>query len=501
MVSKKDLQLAEERLSDPLWRLNNLYQIVDRNGQRQTFKLNWAQEELYNNMWYFNLVLKARQLGISTFICLLFLDRCLFNSDLQAGVIAHTLEDAQQLFKRIKFAYDNLPEALKSEIKATNDSARELCFSNGSSLRTGLSMRGGTLNYLHVSEFGKISAQRPDHAEEIISGSLNTISAGQYVFIESTAEGKSGHFFEMCREARALSDQDKKLSKLDFRFFFFPWHRCPDYVLDEKVTISEDLEKYFESLRKEHEITLTQKQKGWYAKKQATQFDNMLREFPSTPDESFQSATDGCYYARQLSLARMEGRISKVYYSEELPVHTAWDIGYGDSTAIWLFQIEGQEIHLIDYIENSNEPLTYYLKLLKQRGYVFGKHLVPHDAAAHEYGSGLTRIEIARKNGFAFTLVPDISIDEGIDAVRHLFVRCWFDEVKCQKGIMALDNYKRAWNKTQGCWSSHPLHNDASHGSDAFRMLAVGYNRLFDNGLSQTEIDRLYEQNNPRFVA
>ena len=113
-----DLTIAEKKMLDAKWRINNLYYIVDKQGRKIKFNLNWAQESLYDNMWYCNVILKARQLGISTFVCLLFLDRCLFNSNQSAGIIAHTLEDAQQLFRRVKFAYDSLPDQLKSIITA-----------------------------------------------------------------------------------------------------------------------------------------------------------------------------------------------------------------------------------------------------------------------------------------------------------------------------------------------------------------------------------------------
>ena len=100
---------AESHLNDPLWRLNNLYWIIDKSGNKSLFNLNWAQKKLYHDMWYCNIILKARQLGISTFVCLLFLDRCLFNSNQHAGIIAHTREDAEVMFRRVKFAYDCEP--------------------------------------------------------------------------------------------------------------------------------------------------------------------------------------------------------------------------------------------------------------------------------------------------------------------------------------------------------------------------------------------------------
>src|SRR5690606_27709129 len=181
-------QMAESGLSDPLWRLNNLYWIIDKSGNKSLFQLNWAQQQLYDDMWYMNLILKARQLGISTFVSLLFLDRCLFNSNQHAGIIAHTREDAEAMFRRVKFAYDSLPAELKAVRQVNTDNARELQLSNGSSLRVGTSMRSSTLQYLHISEFGKICAKFPDKAREIVTGSLNALAPGQYVFIESTAE-------------------------------------------------------------------------------------------------------------------------------------------------------------------------------------------------------------------------------------------------------------------------------------------------------------------------
>ncbi len=291
-MNQSETALAEKRLSDPMWRLQNLYYIVDKHGRKVRFEPNWAQKQLYHDMWYCNIILKARQLGISTFVCLLFLDRCLFNSNLAAGVIAHTREDAEQLFKRIKFAYDSLPDAIKALRPATVDSARELVFSNGSSLRVGTSMRGSTLQYLHISEFGKICAKFPDKAQEIITGSLNTLAPGQYVFIESTAEGREGRFYEICKQAQALAASGKDLSKMDFRFHFFSWFGEPSYRIGSPLGMSQEIHEYFISLEGLG-IKLDPEQKFWYAARHATQGEDMKREFPSTPEEAWEQSTEG----------------------------------------------------------------------------------------------------------------------------------------------------------------------------------------------------------------
>jgi len=498
VLSMKELNLkgAERLLNDPLWRLNNLYWIIDKAGNKSLFRLNWAQEELYNNLWYCNLILKARQLGISTFVCLLFLDRCLFNSNQHAGIIAHTREDAEVMFRRVKFAYDCLPHELKSILSVNTDNSRELQLSNGSTLRVGTSMRSSTLQYLHISEFGKICAKYPDKAREIVTGSLNALAAGQYIFIESTAEGREGNFYEMCKEAQALQDSGKKLTSLDFRFHFLPWWRHKSYRIDPSyITIPNHYATYFNELEQIIGAQIDDQQRAWYVKRASTQGDDMKREFPSTPEEAFEASNEGLYYGKQMAETRREGRIHNVYYDANTPVHTAWDLGYNDSTAIWFFQQCGQEIHLLEYYENSGEALTHYLHYLKSKPYNYGKHLVPHDASVHEYSTGLSRTEVARNHGVQFTLVPDIGVNEGIDASRNLLNRCWFDEAKCSKGITALDSYKKEWNDRHGCWSSYPLHNFASHGADAFRMLSVGIGKLASKGLTAEEWRKIRLEN------
>ncbi len=458
---------------DSYKRLNSLYYIINKRGVKLRFECNWAQKELYHNMWYCNIVLKARQLGISTFICMLFLDRCLFNDNVAAGIICHTREDAELMFKRVKYAYDNLPPFITNSITATIDSARELVFNNGSSIRVGTSMRGSTLQYLHISEFGKICAKYPEKATEIITGSLNTIASGQYCFIESTAEGREGYFYDLCKQAQNLQKLETELSPLDFKFHFFPWHKEPTYRIGNQIVLQQESLDYFASLS-DRGVDLDPEQKFWYAARYATQGDEMLREYPSTPDEAFEQANEGLYYGRLIGLTRLEKRIGFVPYDRELPVHTAWDLGFNDSTAIWFFQVLNKEIRMIDYLEGSGESLSHWLGLVKSKGYVYEKHLAPHDIMNHEYSTGMTRQAFGRKMGINLIPVPKTGVIEGIDLVRGILPRCWFDERKCSQGIIALDNYKKEWDDKHGCWRSQPLHNQYSHGADAFRYLACG---------------------------
>ncbi len=493
--SKEEVELAK-KLSDPLWRLNNLYYIQDKSGHRVLFQLNWAQKCLYDDMWYCNVILKARQLGISTFVCMLFLDRCLFNPDQSAGIIAHTFEDAQHMFRRVKYAYDGLSQSLKDAITCDNDTAQMLKFSNGSSLRVGISLRSSTFQYLHISEFGKICAKYPDKAQEIITGSLNTVAAGQYVFIESTAEGREGYFYDICKLAQ--SRQGKDLSKLDFKFHFFPWWGDPSYRIGSCFSMDKELQDYFLHL-KGLGINLDEEQKNWYVSRESTQKDNMRREYPSTPDESWEQSNEGMYYGKLMTMARIEKRIGFVPYEEAIPVYTAWDLGLSDDMAIWFFQLHKKEIRLIDY-ESGSGSLQHWLGIVKSKPYVYEKHLAPHDVIVRSMNDNVSRQDFARKMGINLIQVPIAKIMVGIDTARNILNRCWFDEKKCVSGISALENYKKEWDDKLGMWKQSPLHNWASHGADAFRTLAMGLD-LIQNKLSQDDIAKMnhnaqkYQQN------
>ena len=189
---------------------------------------------------------------------------------------------------------------------------------------------------------------------------------------------------------------------------------------------------------------------------------------------SWTASIKGAYYGKQLAEAQEQDRIGKVPYDPRLPVQTAWDLGVGDSTAIWFFQVLGQEIRIIDYHEDSGEGLPYYAKILDQRGYKYGDHWAPHDIQVRELGSGKSRIETAKLLGIQFRIVPNLSIDDGINAVRNTIPRCWIDAKKCELGLQALRNYRKEYDDRRQEYKPRPLHDWSSHAADAFRYLAVG---------------------------
>jgi hypothetical protein len=463
-----------DQFADQRWRLDNLYYITDKDGNETRFRMWPEQEELWDGLHYRNCILKARQRGFSTLIQLWMLDSCVFDKNIQAGVIAHTREDAEAIFKtKVKYAYDRLPEGIRAANSATQDAARHLTFKNGSGIRVGTSLRSGTFQYLHVSEFGKICAQFPDKAEEVITGSFNTVPKDGIIFVESTAEGQAGRFYEMCQTAQAKQRRDDRLTNLDFKFWFFPWWRGAEYSLPGDEPIPSSFEEYFKRLN-ELGIEVDHGQKLWYVKMAETQGDKMKREYPSYPEEAFEAAIEGAYYGQHLARADAEGRICNVPHDDALPVETWWDLGISDNTAIWLAQrTRGGEIHLIDYYENSGEALSHYVQWLESRPYTYAVDVLPHDARAREMASGKSLQTAANELGRKTTIAPNVSVAEGIDAVRRILGRCWFDKGKCEQGLKAMRAYRKEWDESRADWKQRPLHDWASHAADAFRMGAL----------------------------
>ncbi len=188
----------------------------------------------------------------------------LFESAMCA-LITHTLNDAKRLFQeKVKYAYDKLPAEIKAANPDSNDSSGELVFKKGGSLYVSTSFCGGTLRYLHVSEFGKICAKYPDKAREIVTGAFEAVSTGCFATIESTAEGRAGYFFDYCQTAEKALLQGKPLSALDCKFFFFSWWKNPHYAIDPVESLPQRLVEYFAEVEAKHGVVVSERQKAWY---------------------------------------------------------------------------------------------------------------------------------------------------------------------------------------------------------------------------------------------
>ncbi len=480
-----DEQDALAKFSDRYWRLNNLYRVQDETGADVPFVMNEAQNELWDDLHHCNIIPKARQLGFSTFICIFILDACLFIPNTSAGTIDITLDDAKKKLEKIRFAYDRVPQEIRSAVPLVTENKQSLEWANGSSATVGTSHRGGTLQILHVSEFGKIAAKYPDKAREIRTGAFGTVHAGQMIFIESTAEGASGAFHELTMQAKADQEEGRKLSPQDFRLHFYPWHKHKGYVDDpESRVVPEELAKYFDELEEEHQIALTPEQRAWYvSKRRSVGPDDMLREYPATLEEAFNVSLEGAYFKDQMSKLRTTGRLLKIPLNPALPVNTFWDIGVDDSTSVWFHQQGAAGSHaLVDYFEASGEGIDFYIKMLEdkriEREWTYGKHYGPHDLENRDWAAPGAKpaVEVARELGLIFEVVPRIANKiDAINAARTFLSVAAIDEQYCDQGIKCLDNYRKKWNDRLSDWSSEPLHDWSSHGADALMTGACGF--------------------------
>lgn len=474
-LSDEELDLYNN-LKDMKWRLNNLYYIINKNGKKVKFKTNWAQEHILSNLWFFTIILKARQLGITTFFCILYLDQILFKANKTAAIIAHTDGDTKKIFQRIKFAWENLPELLKQEIGLPiSDSVGELKFPNGSSIYVARSTRGSALQFLHISEFAKICAKYPEKAREIVTGAINSVEKGNFVSIESTAEGKEGYFADYCLEAQQAAKEGRVLSELDFKYFFFPWWEEPSYRLSGEVNISKEYEQYFEKLATAHGVILDDEQKMWYIAKKKKNDEDMFREYPSIWEEAFQAQIEGAYYAQQMQKVYEDNRITNVPWDARYPVFTYWDLGVNDFNVILFVQSVGNEIRFIDEYHNHGEGLAHYVNVLKDRGYNYGHHVFPHDVEVQNLDEqGKTRrqtlIDLGVRNIRTIERTKDINDD--IEGVRKLFSRFFFDARKTEKLVEACQNYKKEWDDKLGQFKNYPKHDKYSHLVDPLRNLA-----------------------------
>lgn len=480
-----------EQWQDPLWRLSNLYYIVNKEGEKVKFVPNSAQLDYLHEATSEDIILKARQLGFTTLMCLIGLDEALFIPTHRVAIIAHTLTDANKIFEtKVKFPYENLPDALRERVAAKNDRAGVLNFNNGSSISVATSARSDTLQRLHVSEFGKICAKYPKKAREIVTGSFPAVGKNPKT-IESTAEGQEGYFFDFSQKAMR--------GEPGFKFHFKAWWTNPDYVADPAaVRFLPEHDAYFAKLEYEEKIKTTRQQQAWWIKEERTLGGDMKRENPSTPKEAFEQAIEGAYFATQLAHADKRGMIGRFPYDPRFPVNTFWDLGRNDLNTIWLHQRIGDRNRFIGYYENSGEHLSHYTRWLedwrKEMDAGWGDHYWPHDGSRQDLFLENGRLGEAEKHGLRPKIVSRTSSKmDAIEAARTVFPSCDFDETDCAVGIKRLRHYRKEWDEGREVFKSSPRHDINSHGADGFMTFACGFTvpSLYDeDDLDYDELDQ-----------
>lgn len=549
LAKQNDRQELKLLLESREWRLNNLYWIEDKQGKLCRLKCNWAQLRLVALLHTRNEILKARQLGISTLVAILMLDSCLFKTHFACGIVDKNVDDAKKKLQKAYLAYDMLDyvpdvgetprdhalaaigKAIKARVKFSKRDVTFAEWRNGSSIRVGASMRGGSLQFLHVSELAYVANHNPIRAMEIKTGALQAVSKAAHIIKESTHEGgRSGINYEMVAQAMA-NQRLAKLSPLDYKFFFFSWWQEPSYELDAEYwtrpldpmspSYQEDcierrqLEEYFEGMA-EHpyikclplgEFVLTDRKKAWYASKARELGFTVKQEYPSTPDEAFDVMAQRAIYANALMILRANACLSASFQVEPYsPFYVSWDLGYSDAMSIWLFQhgCDGK-YYVIDHYSASRKDISHFQAIARAweatHDMTIERHFLPHDARNHKHDGSSFESDM-RLSGFKVDVVPRVSdLWNGINAVRKLLPQCVIHE-RCgnpvivdgkeyPSGLQCLENYQTAPDGMNGIVRNTPLHDRYSHSADAFRCFAeaqkaglVGRNHFGDAGTS-----------------
>lgn len=513
----KSFNATPEQWASLEWRLDNLYWIVNKDGEAVRFQMNEQQRKFVRALWYRNIILKARQIGFSTLLQVMQLDQAWMNANHNGVVIADTLDNASKLFGKVEFAYEHLPQLLREAFPlASKAKGTGLSFAHPnehevpqpSSITVAVSSRGGTVQFLHISELGKISLKFPQRAAEIVTGAFQSVPKNGVIVVESTAEGAFGEFYDLCEPAMKRAEAGKPETMLDWRLHFFPWYEHSDYRLSDEdakhVEIPDTLRSYFAKLEAELRIRLDANQRAWYAKVWETLGKKMKQEYPATPKEAFEQAIEGAVYGDQMTRLREQGRLCVVPLDPNYPVNTFWDFGTADATAIWFHQQIGLQHRWFYYIEDTGKGLRHWWLDVCQahrtrHRYSWGRHFLPHDADAEILGEVVTtkhrilaELGMGKEGNGSIVVVPRVqTIGQGIELTRKaLEGNHWFydripdkdkgEDMGAGNGIKCLDGYQFAWNDKHGVWSNEPLHNWASHGADAWRQHAQGWSAPAD---------------------
>lgn len=492
-ISDEDFE--SRYLSNKLWRLNNCYHVINKDGEPVLFRMNLAQHKVYGATRKHPrvIILKSRQQGISTFWLVSYFDDGVFQPFLNIGMMAQGVDEASTLLERSKFLWDTLDDSVKSFIgvKLEKDNSKEFTFSNGSQIFIRVSFRSTTLQRLHVSEMGKIANNYPIRAKEVKTGTLQALGRGNTGVIESTAEGMN--MFKEMWDAAEVSYVSGTMSVKDFYPVFLSWLDDPDCWETVDQAIDHEAEVYFAKLEElltiQHgkPFKLKPEQKNFWIVQRRELGGDIFQEYPATAEEAFTASRDGTYWNRYFKEQVVANkRIVKDLYDPNLPVDVYIDIGVEDYGVLVFKQWYRGSYRIIDEYWNQGYDMAHYMDEAMSRGYNVRAIKFPHDVKVREYAGGnsgaggraRTREDIAREKvrnegwDVRVEMVAKSAIADGIEAVRRVMPDLWIDP-KCEYLIKCIQRYTKEWDERLSAWKKTERHDEWSHGAAALRYMAV----------------------------
>lgn len=480
---------------DPVWRLQNLYVVKDKDGRIVPFEPNPEQLRIIRAVYEEGvkkiLIIKARQLGMSTVIEEILADRLFFIPGQTMAIVDQTQSDASKKLKnKVKIAWDHLPQVFRSSfaVETDNDSQFTLRLKNPAfqgqvnDIQAGMTARGDTFQAIHISEWGPIQAEDAARSEKIFTGAIPAAKNG-IVIVETTWKGgKHGHLWELAKAALETPEAHK--TKEDFHVFFFPWWTDAQYETEGDFSqIPEDVHAYFDGLEEHPDVVelnggapykFSPSQRLWYYKRAIPMGIYRFQEFPSILEEAFTGSTEGVIYHEEILRARLDGRVLNFSHSRSDLVHTFWDLGAPHNTVTWYAQFIGREIHIIDCDFDLDLTITERIGRMLAKPYSYGSHFVPHDATRAQYSGPSFVDELSRLlSPRSIRVVPRTNdVWTGINHVKQLFSRIVFNKADTHEALDLLDNYRSKVDAKTSYVSETIVHDDSSHVADALRMLA-----------------------------
>ena len=467
-------------LPSKLWRLNNLYYIVNKEAECVLFKMNRAQFFVYSHLAIHPrlIILKSRQQGISTLFLISYADDAIFIPNLNCGLMAQDKDAASLLLERTKVLWDRFDPAILDYLgrRSIKQNTEEMAFNNKSTIFIRTSFRSATLHRLHVSELGKIANKFPEKAKEVNTGTLQALARGCFGTIESTAEGDN--LFKTKWDS-AVTQSHGILAAKDFMPVFLPWLDDPDCVEEHDQPIDKETRDYFSIVEAETGRKLTRQQKNFWVAQKRELAGDIHQEYPATPREAFSAAKDGTYWALQyLQDVVRRRRQVKNLYEPNLPVYCVMDLGRNDYTVLTFFQVYRNSVRIIHEYWNTGVGLKHYAEKFFEFKAQFKWNLeeigLPHDCVVVDLSeeTNRNRQEILHDYGVTNTVpLTKQSVQTGIELVRELIPFLWIDE-ECSYLHTCFLRFTKKWNDARNIWEDEPKKNEYKHGADTIRYMA-----------------------------
>ncbi len=336
---------------------------------------------------------------------------------------------------------------------------------------------------MHITEFADVCKKYPNKVKDILEGTIPAVPTNGRVDIESTSQGASGEFYEMFMQAWERGEP-KYPVEYKAHFYNWTWDEEIDQIVPEP-----NLPDEFKEYQKLN--NLDDKQISYYYQKWLSlnkDWISLHKEYPTTPEEAFQVIIEGSYYGVEIGRMERDGRIGIVPHDKALKVHTVWDLGIGKNLVVGFYQRtrEGQ-LRKIDYWQgDGSDGMPEAIQAIQKKPYIYGYHFGPHDLESTDISTGKSRRETARSLGLNFRIVPDISIDDGINAAQVTLSQLWVDKENCKEWLRAMKNYCREWDDKRGAYKDIPYHNWASHGADEFRYASIVADKMTNDIMNLT---------------